>query len=82
MIRVTVELVPHGVFKPILLGKAYIRNEGTGTPTRGNYTFEFTNKAGGHWKEGALFNFPRKKRLAWDLLYRCLKVIVGERNEM
>jgi len=33
------------------------------------------------WKECDVDNFPRKRLLVWDLLYRALKKIVGERNQ-
>ena len=35
----------------------------------------------GVWKKGTIENFPRKKFGVWDLMYRGLKGIVGERNE-
>ena len=71
MIRVTVELIPYGVGKPRTLGTAVIANDGTGTPTRGNYVARFYNKRGRMWKTSTLRDWPRKRRIAWDLL-RCL----------
>lgn len=80
MLRVTVELIPHGIGEPVHLGTAYVVNTGNGTLSRGNYEAVFSTKAGRIWKECIVADFPRKKLLAWDLLYRCLKKVVGKRN--
>lgn len=66
------------------LGEATISNVG-GTLTRGNYRFEiFKTKDDGSrmgtWKTATVGNFPRKTLLGWDLLFRCLKASIGERN--
>ncbi len=56
-------------------------NDGTGDTNKGNYWFTFSDKIGRLWKGGEVNNFPRKKLLAWDLLYRCLESKVSDRNQ-
>jgi len=84
MIVVTVELWPLGDESlKRHLGIAVIANDATGTPTIGNYRVVFS-KAGrpkAEWRRAAVSGFPRKRLGAWDLLYRCLKVAVGDRND-
>lgn len=81
MIKVTVELWPFGDSKhPELLGEAFITNDGTGDRTKGNYRAVFKGRAGQYWKAAWVSDFPRKKLLAWDLLFRALHAIVGNRN--
>ena len=81
MIKVTIELIPAfgGPIKH--LGTGYIMNDGTGTKTKGNYKVRFLQRNGSRWKEGKVKDFPRRKLLAWDLLYRSLKAIVRDRND-
>jgi len=57
-----------------------IVNTGTGSPTQGNYRIELRDAAGRRWKSGHIEGFPRKRLLAWDLLYRALEKLVGNRN--
>ncbi len=57
-----------------------IWNTGTGSPTQGNYRIELRDAAGRKWKSGHIEEFPRKRLLAWDLLYRALEKLVGARN--
>lgn len=57
MIRVTVELFPHGqVTRGIVLGQFFIINDGTGSPTKGNY--KISEKDGPRLD---LKNYPREK---------------------
>lgn len=83
MIRVTVELVPFGDERmpTRALGIMAIANDGSGSPTEGNYHAMATVKGGRKWKEAVVEGFPRKQRLAWDLLYQVLREMVGDRNE-
>lgn len=81
MIRVTVELIPYGILKPKHLGTALMINDGTGDASTGNYKVIFKRADKRFYKECEVKNFPRKRRLAWDLLYRALREIVGERNK-
>jgi hypothetical protein len=81
MIRVTVELVPHGREEhKRVLGRMVIANDGSGSPTAGNYEAAATGKAPRVWKNATVRGFPRKRLLAWDLLYRVLHEMVGDRN--
>ena len=64
-----------------ILGEAKIINTGTGTDTDGHYIFKLAGKNGRPWKKGVVTGFPRKRLLAWDLLYRCLKEVIGDRNQ-
>ena len=95
MIVIKVEMWPHGdASKAYPLGSAFIANEGRtpaeeflhafgealGTSTRGNYKCRFMDRAGRLWKACRVTNFPRKKLLAWDLLYRALREAIGDRN--
>lgn len=81
MIRVTMELIPFGVGEPEHLGTMEIGNTGRGTPTRGKYRARLSDRAGRPWREAHVEDFPRRRLLAWDLLYRVLRDAVGERNE-
>ena len=81
MLRITVELVPWGVeSRARIIATGTIANTGMGTPTRGDYRIELRDAAGRKWKTGHIENFPRKRLLAWDLLYRALGKVVGGRN--
>jgi len=57
-----------------------ICNTGTGSPAQGNYRIELRDAAGRKWTSGHIEEFPRKRLLAWDLLYRALEKLVGARN--
>lgn len=76
MIRVTVELVPHGdESRARLLARGTITNDGTGTLQRGNYRFRFWNGKAtkkGPWREGEVRDFPRRDKNVWWLLGLCL----------
>lgn len=81
MLVVRIEIWPHGDQsrrKTLATGK--IANTGTGTLTRGNYRVTLLDAAGRPWRAGSVENFPRKRLLAWDLLYRALKNLVSDRN--
>lgn len=83
MIVVTVELWPGGNKKLAEhLGTARIWNDCTGTKTMGNYQAVLSKRGmpDSTWKGGSVQGFPRKRLLAWDLLYRVLCDIVGGRG--
>lgn len=81
MIRVTVELVPHGTGEPVRLGSAVIANDGTGGMKVGNYEFALAGKKLNRWwRRGRVEKFPRLRLGPWDLLYRVLREAVGDRN--
>lgn len=88
MIRVTVELISAIDGHTETLGIAEIWNDATGNETTGNYKFKlgrrgqkYLGKTFTGWREGKVKDFPRKRLLVWDLLYRCLKEAVEDRNE-
>ncbi len=80
MLVVKIELHSAVTGKVTILATGKIVNTGTGTPTRGNYSVLLRDAAGRQWKRGAVEDFPRKRLLAWDLLYRALEKLVGPRN--
>ena len=74
MLRVTIELVPWGIeSRAKVIATGTIANTGTGTPTSGDYRIELRDAAGRKWKSGSITGFPRKRLLAWHLLYRAWK---------
>ena len=75
MIRITIELVPHGdASRAKILARGEIVNDGSGTVRRGNYYFwlsqsgRITHKT--RW--GQVRDFPRMSKNVWHLLARCL----------
>lgn len=82
MIRVTVELIPKGKGEPKHLGTAEIWNLGDGSPARGNYKYVLSQRGRPNveFRSGLITDFPRKRFLMWDLLYRILWHAVGDRN--
>lgn len=71
MIRITVELLPHGdESRARVIGLATITNDGTGTDRQGNYKLRFWNGGVLPWRTGRLEGFPRKSRNVWHLLQR------------
>ncbi len=88
MIRVTVELIPHGTGRPWLLGTAEITNDGTlstGPDSElGSYDVRLSKwvpKSNQTWKRSRVESFKRKSRGLWDLLYLALGDCVGDRNK-
>lgn len=80
MIRVTVELVPFGdESRKVVIASAKIRNDGTGTPSRGNYECVFLGRRGKLIGTSELKNFPRRRLLVWDLIGQCLNKLLAER---
>jgi hypothetical protein len=80
MLVVKIELHSAVTGKVTTLATGRIINTGTGSPTRGNYVAVFRDAKGREWKSGTVTDFPRKRLLAWDLLYRCLEKLIGQRN--
>lgn len=83
MIKITVELWPKGSeHHKRHLGTAEIWNDGKGTATRGNYRVRLSKRGmpNATWKTGVVEGFPRKRLLAWDLLYRALHNLLADRN--
>lgn len=81
MVKVTIELWPFGSeMGKKHLGTLLISNDVSGDESKGNYKCRFFNKAGRKWRKCFVRGFPRKRLLAWDLLYRALREVVGNRN--
>ncbi len=78
VVRIELHSAVTGDIKTIATGE--IVNTGTGSSTRGNYRIELRDAAGRRWKKGHIEGFPRRRLLAWDLLYRALEELVGNRN--
>jgi hypothetical protein len=78
VIRIELHSAVTGRITTIATGK--IVNTGTGSSTQGNYRIELRDAAGRVWKRGHIEGFPRKRLLAWDLFYRALEKLVGERR--
>jgi hypothetical protein len=74
MIRVTVELLPHGdESRKRLLGLLYITNDGTGTPEVGNYKGELIAEYTKPSRKGRVVGFNRKRKSVWTLIGMFLK---------
>lgn len=88
MIVVKIELWPLGIeANAQVLGEIEIVNDGTGTPTEGNYNinlYKWNSRRtgrGGIWRKGKIVGFPRLTRGPYDLLLRGLLALVGNRNK-
>ncbi len=83
MIVLKIEMWPRGEkAKAYPLGSARIWNNATGTASIGNYGFKLFRKDGRQYKEGIIANFPRKRLLVWDLLFRALCQHFIKRNHI
>ena len=83
MLVIRIELWPGGCeARKRTLATGTITNLGTGSQTRGNYFADLRDAAGRPWRHGPVTDFPRKRLLAWDLLYRTLKNLVGDRDSL
>ena len=51
-----------------------------GRVVKGVQFVDLRDAAGRKWKHCTLTGFPRKRLLAWDLLFRALRTLVGRRN--
>lgn len=86
MIRVTIELLPHGrEDRAETIGTVEIINDGYGSETTGHYDVKLMKspryaKTPGVWRKGRVTNFPRLTLGPYDLLYRALRACVGTRN--
>ena len=83
MLVVRIELWPGGCEdRKRTLATGTITNLGTGSKTRGNYFADLRDAAGRLWRHGTVTNFPRKRLLAWDLLHRVLRNLLGDRDSL
>ena len=78
VVRIELHSAVTGQITTIATGE--IVNTGAGSLTQGNYRIELRDAAGRRWKKGHIEGFPRKRLLAWDLLYRALEKLVGNRK--
>lgn len=85
MIRVTVELISARTGQRSTLGIATICNDVARTVqssgSLGDYNCQIAGKNGRAWHSTRVVGFPRKRLLAWDLLYRALDNVIGSRNK-
>lgn len=80
MLVVKIELHSAITGQVTTLATGKIVNTGTGSSDRGNYRVELRDAANRVWKTCHIKDFPRKRLLAWDLLYRVLRKLIGDRN--
>lgn len=82
MIRVTIELFPHGnENKKLKIAQVDIANDGSGTDTRGNYWAKLYGRGSMRVIQTVeVKDFPRKRLHAMDLLYRVMKAARGDNN--
>jgi hypothetical protein len=89
MIRVTVEVIPHGdESRKRVIGVADISNCGSPEGEAsliGNYDYQIYQSQPCEpratlFRSGAVDRFPRKRLCAWDLLYIVLRDAVGHRS--
>ena len=82
MIRVTVDLVPHGEEDgKKVIGILEIWNNATGTSEKGNYCFRISEESEPNiWLCGKISGFPRLQSQSWHLIYLCLKNILEEKQ--
>ena len=81
MIRVSFNLVSaRGPGRDRLLGTVMLRNDGTGSPGKGNYTVRVDRGGGGRTRIGRVLDFPRRSRSVFELLRRALNDINDRRD--
>lgn len=81
MIRIIIELLPGGdESRAKVFGTALIANDGTGTPTTGDYHYVVSGKRsilkGG---TGTILGFRRKRDNVWELLRQVLNQMKREK---
>ena len=73
MIVIQVELWSHGdAKKKKSLGTMVIKNDGTGTNSRGNYQFFLHGKSGRPMGSGGILDWPRNRFHVWQLIHHIL----------
>lgn len=86
MVVIKIELWPLGnETKATELCRAHIINDCTGTTNIGNYIVRLMKRKNTAeiWRSGRIEGFPRLAESGlgeWDLLYRALRALVGDRN--
>lgn len=80
MIYIRVELWPGGSeARKSVLAEGTIANI-TGDGSHADYKFKLLGKNKSPMSGGFVYDFPRTKLMAWDLLYRVLQEARGNRN--
>jgi hypothetical protein len=85
VIRVTVELLPHGIeARKRHLGTMELWNTCEGNSTIANYeaTLSKWGRPAEVWRRGRIENFPRARLGPWDVILRLLVQIIGRRNDI
>lgn len=79
MLRITIELVPHGILSPIKIAEGTIYNNLTGNTDYGNYNFVLKdeNKI---YKTGVAEGHRRELNV-WRLLHRVLNIAENTKHE-
>jgi hypothetical protein len=82
MIRVIMEMVPHGEEdKKFFIGVCEIWNEGTGTLDHGNYRFRISKENPNvNITIGEVKQFPRLTKSGWHLLFECLREFLDKKK--
>ena len=76
MIVVKVELHSARTGKVSEIGRLLISNDGTGSPTRGNYVIQRLRRGTqAVQKTGRVEDYPRQSYSVWELLKRALKAV-------
>jgi len=83
VIRVTVELVPHGdESRAKVLCQGMIANDGSGTLRKGNYRFQLSQQGrlSATARKGEVKDFPRLSKNVWHLLRLVLNTAFGPKE--
>lgn len=75
MIKIKIDLIPFGFLKRKPLKEIHIINDGTGTPTTGNYKYDILSRNGRVYRSGTIKGFKRKQK---DVLYLLGMVLKNE----
>lgn len=76
MLRVTIELLPHGrEDNKKVIGIMEVMNDGSGTEEIGNYNI-ILREGKKEFKRGGVNEFHRKELGPWDLVYQALQNIM------
>jgi len=79
VIRITVELLPHGdESRRRVLATGEMWNDGRGAPRLGSYGFRLLDKDGTVFQNGYLGEFDRQNFSVWWLLAACFKVALSD----
>jgi hypothetical protein len=82
MIKVTIELWPHGdETRKRLIASMDIWNTGSGTPLLGAYGFRRLSASGVPLRHGVVGEFKRTQHNVWQLLQGVLGVLYSDQSE-